>query len=67
MPAPKGWEWLKVGGVLWADWVAVSLALSGFGFVVNGLRLAAPGPRRALLAWLAGRGPLPADLHLDPW
>lgn len=30
-------------------------------------RLTAPGDRRRLMAWLAGRGPLEPGVHLDPW
>lgn len=30
-------------------------------------RLASPGGRRRLMAWLAGRGPLEPDVRLEPW
>jgi maleylpyruvate isomerase len=30
-------------------------------------RLAEPGDRRRLMAWLAGRGPLDPGVRLDPW
>jgi maleylpyruvate isomerase len=30
-------------------------------------RLAEPGDRRRLMAWLAGRGPLDPGVRLHPW
>lgn len=30
-------------------------------------RIGSDGDRRRFLAWITGRGPLPADLALDPW
>jgi maleylpyruvate isomerase len=47
-----------------ADYVAWDLGVL-LGTVVE--RLPALDDQRLLMAWLAGRGSLPTDLHLEPW